>query len=53
MRKTIKQIKKNPTLSCINPNAAGIDIGAKSHFVAIPEGRGKQLPPKVGSFQLT
>jgi transposase len=34
-----KTIKKNPTLSCINQNAAGIDIGAKSHFVAVPEGR--------------
>jgi len=33
-----KQIKLPKHLSHINKMAAGIDIGAKSHFVAIPEG---------------
>jgi transposase len=27
------------SLQCIKPNAAGIDIGSKSHFVAVPQGR--------------
>jgi len=31
--------KKVERLDYINTNAAGIDIGSKSHFVAIPEGR--------------
>ena len=46
--------KKNPTsrqskskarksvLERINPNAAGIDIGANFHFVAIPEDRAEE-----------
>ena len=28
-----------PQLRHVNLNAAGIDIGATSHFVAVPEGR--------------
>ena len=37
----IQNTKQNQSssLSIINPNAAGIDIGAISHFVAVPEGR--------------
>lgn len=40
-KKTIKKkgVKKVDKLDYININAAGIDIGSKSHFVAIPEGR--------------
>lgn len=34
-----KKIKKIERLDYINVNAAGIDIGSKSHFVAIPQGR--------------
>jgi len=30
------------TLNIINPNAAGIDIGAKEHFVAVPRDRTKE-----------
>ena len=26
-------------LKVVNPNAAGIDIGSKAHYVAVPEGR--------------
>ena len=39
--KKIKR-KKLERLDYINVNAAGIDIGSKSHFVAIPEGRDSQ-----------
>jgi len=31
------------TLRVINPDAAGIDIGSTSHFVAVPEGRDKAV----------
>lgn len=27
------------SIKIVNPNSAGIDIGASSHFVAVPEGR--------------
>ncbi len=37
-----KAVKKVERLDYINTNAAGIDIGSKSHFVAIPEGRDDQ-----------
>ena len=30
--------KKNVKMEVINPNAAGIDIGSRSHFVAIGQG---------------
>ena len=54
--------KKNPTsrqskskarksvLERINPNAAGIDIGANFHFVAIPEDRAEENIRKFGPF---
>lgn len=31
-----------PTINIINPDSAGIDIGAASHFVAVPVGRDKE-----------
>lgn len=37
-------------LSFINPNAAGIDIGSFSHFVAIPEGRDKEIVKEFKSY---
>ena len=30
-------------LTCIHENAAGIDVGSRSHFVAVPPGRDKDL----------
>jgi len=36
-----------PSLSCIEPNAAGIDVGATEIFVAVPQGRD---PGPVRSF---
>lgn len=32
-------MNKNPSIRIINPDSAGIDVGAFSHFVAIPSGR--------------
>ena len=30
--------KKNVKMEVVNPNAAGIDIGSRSHFVAVGQG---------------
>jgi hypothetical protein len=30
--------RKNVTMEIVNPNAAGIDVGSRSHFVAIGQG---------------
>jgi hypothetical protein len=37
-----------PSLSCIEPNAAGIDVGATEIFVAVPQDRD---PSPVRSFE--
>ena len=37
-------------LSRVNLNAAGVDVGAGSHFVAVPEGRCQQSVSEFGSF---
>lgn len=44
MKKSQKPRKKasHPELSAINPNAAGIDIGADRHWVSVPEGRERE-----------
>jgi hypothetical protein len=34
--RAVKIARKDPSLSRINEHAAGIDIGAQSHFVAVP-----------------
>lgn len=38
------------SLPCVRPNAAGIDIGSKSHFVAIPADRDPQPVKEFGFF---
>lgn len=38
------------TLQIINPAAAGIDIGSKSHYVYVPQDRDKEYMRKFGSF---
>lgn len=43
--------QKNP-LTIMNPNAAGIDIGSRSHYVAVPEGRDTQTVRKFGCFTI-
>jgi transposase len=35
---------------CVKPNAAGIDVGNRSHFVAIPVGRDPQPVREFGFF---
>lgn len=42
--------KKSKKLTCINQNAAGIDIGSRSHFAAIPEGRSEKSVKEFPSF---
>ena len=44
------QKKKSERLDYININAAGIDIGSKSHFVAIPEGRDDETVREFSTF---
>ena len=48
--KKSKVKKKSEKLDHININAAGIDIGSKSHFVAIPEGRDDQNVREFPTF---
>ena len=48
--KKSKGIKKTEKLDYININAAGIDIGSKSHFVAIPAGRDDQTVREFSTF---
>ncbi len=38
------------SIRVINPDTAGIDIGASSHFVAVPEGRDKEIVKEFGCF---
>ncbi len=40
----------NNTLQIINPDAAGIDIGSKSHYVCVPQDRDKEYVRRFGSF---
>lgn len=43
-------IEEQTSLSLLNPNAAGIDIGGSSHFVAVPKGRSKDYVREFGCF---
>lgn len=45
-----KEILSIKGLERINLNAAGIDIGSREYFVAIPEGRDKDSVKKFGAF---
>ena len=45
-----KKVKLPKHLSHINVNAAGIDIGSESHFVAVPEGRDTESVREFTSF---
>ncbi len=38
------------TLQVINPNAAGIDIGSRVHYVCVPQDRDKECVRKFSSF---
>ncbi|UBF23854.1 IS110 family transposase [Kovacikia minuta CCNUW1] len=39
-----------PELSMVNPNAAGIDLGADYHWVSVPEGRDSECVRRFGCF---
>ena len=41
---------ENPGLEVVHPNAAGIDIGNESHFVAVPPGRDAEPVREFGSW---
>jgi len=41
---------KTSSLPCIKPNAAGIDIGSRSHFVAVPSDRDIENVKEFGFF---
>jgi transposase len=41
-------MKKNATMEIIDPYAAGIDVGSRSHFVAI--GQGKEAVQEFGLY---
>src|SRR5665811_85445 len=40
----------DPGLTIVHPDAAGIDVGNKSHFVAVPAGRDTQPVQEFGSW---
>jgi transposase len=40
----------DPGLTIVHPDAAGIDVGSKSHFVAVPAGRDPQPVREFGSW---
>ena len=43
-------VNQTSSLKIINQNAAGIDIGSASHFVAVPEGRDKDIVKEFGCY---
>lgn len=46
----VKAIKSRSALCITHPNAAGIDIGSASHFVAVPPDREEQSVREFASF---
>jgi len=54
-RKQRKELQRrfhadNPGLELVHPNAAGIDIGNESHFVAVPPARDAEPVRELGSW---
>ena len=47
---TSKKRGRSPRLSTVNPNAAGIDIGAQFHVVAVPAERDDEPVRSFKSF---
>jgi hypothetical protein len=41
---------EDPGLMVVHGNAAGIDVGAQSHFAAVPPGRSEQPIREFGSW---
>ena len=44
-----KLTAEDPGLEVVNRNAAGIDVGSESHFVAVPPGRDPEPVREFGS----
>jgi transposase len=49
-KKQKKKIAVEQAWPLINPNAAGIDLGSREHWVAVPEGRDAQSVRGFGTF---
>jgi transposase len=49
-KKRINKKQKKESFSLINPNAAGIDVGSTSMYVAVPEDRSNQPVRKFGTY---
>jgi transposase len=47
---SLKSPKSRQTLSLVHPNAAGIDIGSATHFVAVPPDRDAEPVREFASF---
>jgi len=45
-----KEVSRTKELEVMNPNAAGIDIGSKVHYVCVPEGRDSERVKSFESF---
>ena len=45
-----RQQRSSTPLRTIHPDAAGIDLGSRSHFVALPPGRSDQAVREFGNF---
>lgn len=50
MKNSNRKKKKSQEMLILNPNAAGIDIGSREHFVAVPEGRDTDSVRSFGCF---
>lgn len=48
-QKTIMKISADQNWSIVNPNAAGIDLGSREHWVAVPPGREAQNVQSFGT----
>ena len=54
-RQQYKQLQRrlqadDPGLQVVHPNAAGIDVGSRSHFAAVPPDRAPQPVREFGSW---
>lgn len=45
-----RKVKLPVELQCVNLDAAGIDVGAESHWVAVPTGRAEQTVREFSAF---
>ena len=45
-------MNKTSLITIVNPDSAGIDIGASSHFVAVPSGRDLETVKEFGCYRV-